>query len=222
MVKGADTENPSDLVNLIFTTIASRARGPSSMERKQVQSASELPLLIDYPWWTSAGFFAVAIVGGLLACSLSIRARVALGAVALIVTASLWSGAYFATWSARFDAEGVSVHAPFDVLRRQGSVPWRDVDSVAIGGRRSFYQLRLASRDGTAAELALVDLPTDVVGMLTSAVVQRTRHAEHRQRTRDYLILARRAARPVRGITMMRVQPAPVLRVAQVGSPANR
>jgi hypothetical protein len=183
-----------------------------------------LPVLLDYPWATSACLFAVASTGLLLMATRVVQIAdhpAKLAAVVLVFIATLWSGAYFATWSARIDTEGMAVHAPFDIRHRQGAITWRDAATVAIGGRRSFYQLRVVSRDGTTAEIPLTDLPTFAVGPLATVVARRTVHVEKRQRPRDYFILAYRATRSVRGITTMRVQEGS-LRLAHLPPVATR
>ena len=189
-----------------------------------MQTVADSHVVLDYPWSASIGFFAAAIAGVLLMLggrSLIRKHPLNLVSAIILLLITLWSGAYFATWSARLDGEGIAVRAPFDIWRRQGVVAWRDATSIAIGGRRSFYQLRLVSRDGTTADIALQSLPKHAVRPFAAAITQRTKHVHDRQRDRDYALLTHRAARPGRSIATLRVRPLP-LQLAQLkpqGSP---
>jgi hypothetical protein len=183
--------------------------------------AAELPITLDYPWSASVGLFAVAAIGILLVATRVVRigdhwAKPA--SVGVLAVMALWSALHFATWQARIDTQGVAVSAPFDPLRRQGAVAWRDAASVSIGGRLSLYRLRVTSRTGTTAEITLAELPAIEVAPLAQAVATYTAHVEGRQRSRDYLILAHRAARSVRGITTLRLH-TPAQQVAQAKPP---
>jgi hypothetical protein len=175
-----------------------------------MQTLAQLPVVLEYPWWTWAGLLAVGAIGVLLVVRLARGAgELKIAAAVPLIAISLWSGGYYATWTAAIDAEGVSVAAPFDFITTHGHIGWRDVISIAIGGRRSFYTMSIVSRDGTLAQLSLSDLPREQVARLTRAVVDRAPGAELQPTPQGFLTLARRATRTVRAFNALRVHHSP-------------
>jgi hypothetical protein len=103
-------------------------------------------------------------------------------------------------WQFRIDDHGVTLRAPFDVLRPGGTVAWRDIASIDIESASSrggpSYKLHIRGRDGTEITLLNVDrLPPQFAPLFATLVSERASQAPRSQFLADEFDTARSDSR---------------------------